>query len=99
MAAITETQVTLTSQPDYPDDPQLVVNFTPEWLLFTNTASAVVAHYSFDGVNDHGYINPAVSPQSQWPGEGKPQHVKVWLRRDSAGIDACVVVITGGTSL
>ncbi len=97
MAAITETHVDVTAHPTYPTTPQLTLAFVPDWLKFADLSTTAIVHYSFDGVHDHGYINPTLSPFDVWPGERKPTTDKVWLRRDTAGVDTVVVVITGGT--
>ncbi|HUK32704.1 MAG TPA: hypothetical protein VLV86_02270 [Vicinamibacterales bacterium] len=97
MAAIKETHVDVTSQSTYPTTPQLSIGFVPDFLKFANLSSTAIVHYSFDGATDNGYINPNLSPFDIWPSDRKGITDKVWLRRDSAGVDTVIVVVTGGT--
>lgn len=94
MSALTETPVTLTDQSVYPADPDVICPFVPDTYTFINTSSAI-CHASFDGKNDHVFISPSVDPGIAW--DTKTQ--KVWLRRDSAGMDAVVVTVMAGTNV
>lgn len=95
MADLPEKIVTVTSQATYPTDPQIVVPFVPDYYTFLDLSNSAIVHASFDGINDHVYLNPNVDPGAER--EKKVQ--KVWLRRDTAGVDVVQIVVMANTKV
>lgn len=82
----------------YPADPQVDLGFEAKVWRFENLGTTNDLVYSFDGVNDHGRLEPAgnanSSPSSS---EGVPQRVrKAWLRGEAGATDARVSASSHG---
>lgn len=86
--------VTTTGVVTYPASPQISLGFEPDEYLFINESAAENIFYSFDGINDHGMMDPGEPSEAiSWRTKAK----KVWFR--SATGAASTVRVSASTDV
>ena len=74
--AIQHVSVDLDNVTAYPTDPQIVLAFRPDYTRWSNDHATIGVYFSYDGVNDHGYISGKAGDNPIF--HQKPE--RIWVR-------------------
>lgn len=77
----------------YAANPDVVIPFEPSYMYLSVT-STTNAYFSFDGVNDHGFLRGGTNQTQNLNLMVRTRATKVWLRQDSGAVTGIVMAYT-----